>query len=214
MDLRRLYEYRFRDVEQDRRAAVWQAIAPHVWEQMGRPARLLDPAAGRGEFVNAAPAAERWAVDLVEHAAGTFADGVRVVVADVFEADLPQAHFDGVFVSNFLEHLASPEEVARLLERLAAATAPGGRIAIMGPNYRYTEKVYWDYADHVLALTHRAIEEHLYTAGFEPERTIPRYLPYSFNGRLPASPALVRRYLRTPPAWRVLGKQFLVIARR
>jgi SAM-dependent methyltransferase len=214
MDLQRLYEYRYRNVGQPRRTAVWEVIAPYVWQQMGRPERLLDAAAGLGEFINAAPAAERWAVDSVRHSEGTFADGVRSIVADVFDAELPAAHFDGVFVSNFLEHLDSPEDISRLLERLAAAIAPGGRIAIMGPNYRHTAKTYWDYADHKLALTHRAVEEHLYLAGFEPVRTVARYLPYSFTGRLPASPALVRLYLRTPPAWRVLGKQFLVIARR
>ena len=214
MDLQRLYEYRFRNVDQGRRTSVWQEIAPHVWEQMGRPQRLLDPAAGRGEFINAVPAAERWAVDRLRHTEGTFTPGTHAVVADIFDVDLPEAHFDGVFVSNFLEHLATQDEVARLLERLRDAVAPGGRIAIMGPDIRYAAKEYWDYADHTLALSHLAVEEHLYAAGFEPYRTLPRYLPYSFTGRLPASAPLVRRYLHTPLAWRVLGKQFLVIGRR
>jgi hypothetical protein len=81
----------------------------------------------------------------------------------------------------------------------------------MGPNYRYCAGEYWDCADHYVALTHVAIGEHLYAAGFEPERIIPRYLPYSFRGILPPSPALTRTYLRMPMAWRLLGKQFLVI---
>jgi hypothetical protein len=97
---------------------------------------------------------------------------------------------------------------------MCAAMKAGGRIAIMGPNYRYCAREYWDFADHIIALTHLAIEEHLYTAGFEPERTIPQYLPYSFRGKLPPSRRLTRMYLRTPPAWRVLGKQFLVIGRK
>ena len=37
-------------------------------------------------------------------------------------------------------------------------------------------------ADHTLIFTHRAIAEHLYAAGFEPERVEPRFLPYSFTG--------------------------------
>jgi hypothetical protein len=65
-----------------------------------------------------------------------------------------------------------------------------------------------------VALTHVAIAEHLYAAGFEPERIIPRYLPYSFRGILPPSQRLTGLYLRTPPAWKLLGKQFLVIGRR
>lgn len=68
--------------------------------------------------------------------------------------------------------------------------------------------------DHPLIFTRRAIEEHLFAAGFEPERIEPRVLPYSFTGRLPPSPTLLRRYLRTPLAWRLLGKQFLGVGRR
>jgi hypothetical protein len=214
VNFQRLYEYRFRDVDQRARAAVWQEIAAFVHEQLGRPARVLDPAAGRGEFINAVPAVERWAVDQVAYAEGTYDKGVHSVVSDIFEADLPAGHFQGIFVSNFLEHLPTQEATATFLERMHAATASGGRIAIMGPNFRYCAKEYFDMADHTLIYTHRAIAEHLYAAGFEPERVEPRFLPYSFTGRLPPSPTLTRRYLRTPTAWRVIGKQFLVIGRR
>jgi methyltransferase family protein len=214
VNFQRLYEYRFRDVDQSARAAVWHEIAQFIYEQLGQPDRVLDPAAGRGEFINAVPARERWAVDQVAYAEGTYDPVVRSVVSDIFEADLPAEHFDGVFVSNFLEHLPTQEATASFLEGMHAATAPGGRIAIMGPNFRYCAEDYFDMADHTLIYTHRAIAEHLYAAGFEPERVEPRFLPYSFTGRLPPSPALTRRYLRTPLAWRLLGKQFLVVGRR
>ena len=214
MNHRRLYEYRFRDVDQRARTAVWREIAPFIHQQLGRPQRVLDPAAGRGEFINAVPAGERWAVDQVAYAEGTYEPGIRTIVADVFEAELPPAHFDGVFVSNFLEHLPAQEAVASFLQRMHTATAPGGRIAIMCPNFRYCAREYFDMADHTLIFTHRAIAEHLYAAGFELERVEPRFLPYSFTGRLPPSPVLTRRYLRTPLAWRIAGKQFLVVGRR
>ena len=214
MNYQRLYEYRFRNVDQAARTAVWREVAGYIHEQLGRPQRVLDPAAGRGEFINAVPAPERWAVDQVAYVEGTYAPGVRTIVADVFDTELPPAHFDGVFVSNFLEHLPEQEAVASFLGRMHAAIATGGQIAIMGPNFRYCAREYFDMADHTLIFTHRAIAEHLYAAGFEPVRVEPRFLPYSFTGRLPPSPALTRRYLRTPLAWRVVGKQFLVIGRR
>ncbi len=214
MNLERLYEYRFRNVDQRARVEVWREIAAHVYEKLGRPSRMLDPAAGRGEFINAVPADERWAVDLVRYADGTYASGVRAVVSDIFEADLPSDYFDGVFVSNFLEHLSTQRAVSEFLERMHRFTAPGGRIAVLGPNFRYCAAEYFDCADHVLAFTHVAIAEHLYVAGFEPTAVHPRYLPYSFRGRLPPSAALTRRYLRLPAAWRFLGKQFLVVAER
>jgi Methyltransferase domain len=214
LNYQRLYEYRFRNVDQTARTAVWREIAPYVHELLGRPERVLDPAAGRGEFINAVPAAERWAVDRVAYAEGTYAHGVRAIVSDVFDAPLPAEHFGGVFVSNFLEHLTSQEAVASFLDRMHATISRGGRIAVMGPNFRYCSKEYFDMADHTLILTHHAIAEHLYAAGFEIQRVEPRFLPYSFTGRLPPSPALTRRYLRTPLAWRLLGKQFLAIGRR
>lgn len=214
VNYQRLYEYRFRNVDQAARTAVWREIAAHIYQQLGRPKRVLDPAAGRGEFINAVPAEERWGLDRVAYAESTYASDVRVIVADALEADLPPAHFNGVFVSNFLEHLPTQETVATFLERMHAVTAPGGRIAVMGPNFRYCASEYFDMADHTLIFTHRAIAEHLYAAGFEPVKIEPRFLPYSFTGRLPPSASLTRMYLRSPLAWRAVGKQFLVIGRR
>ena len=214
MNYQRLYEYRFRDIPQDTRTAAWTEIAAHVYHELGEPRRVLDPAAGRGEFVNAVPSEERWAVDAVAYEEGTHDPGVKVIVSDIFEADLPEAYFDAVWVSNFLEHLLSQEAVATFLEGMRETLRPGGRIGIMGPNFRYCANEYFDCADHTLIFTHVAIAEHLYAAGFEPVRIVPRFLPYSFRGRLPAGPALIRRYLQTPRAWPLLGKQFLVIGER
>jgi SAM-dependent methyltransferase len=213
LNYERLYAYRFRDIDQDARVSVWQEIAPHVHGLMGSPQKLLDPAAGRGEFIGAAPAKETWAVDEVAYPEASHKPDTKVVVSSIMDAELPAGHFDGVYVSNFLEHLPEQKAIAAFLEKMHAAMEPGGRIAIMGPNYRYCAKEYWDCADHYVALTHVAIAEHLYAAGFEPERIVPRYLPYSFRGILPPSRALTRLYLKTPPAWRLLGKQFLVIGR-
>src|SRR5579862_1677501 len=110
IDYQRLYEYRFRKVDQARRQAIWKEIAADLYRRMGRPATVVDIAAGRGEFINAVPAAERWAVDTVDH--GEFRDPeVKVVLTDVLDAELPAAYFDGVFVSNFLEHLPTPDTI-------------------------------------------------------------------------------------------------------
>ncbi len=211
IDYARLYEYRFRDVPQASRQAVWNEIAPIVWEWMGRPERVLDPGAGRGEFLLAIPAAERWAIDQVDQIGGGDS-GVHLVLGDALTAPLPAQHFDGVFVSNLLEHLTSQDDVASLLRRLRNAMAPGGRIAVIGPNFRYCMREYFDCADHTLALTHESVAEHLYAAGFGVDRVVPRFLPYSFRSRHPRATVLVRSYLRFPPAWRFFGRQFLVLA--
>jgi hypothetical protein len=214
IDYDRLYEYRFRNVDPVGKVAVWSEVARYIHAQLGAPSKILDPAAGSCEFINAVPAAERWAVDRKSFDDVETAPGIRLVNSDIMEADLPAEYFDGALVSNFLEHLPSPDAIGAFLSRMHGWMAPGGAIAVLGPNIRYCHDSYWNCADHTLGLTHIAIEEHLYAAGFEPRITHPRFLPFSFRGVLPASARLTRMYLNTPLAWRVLGKQFLVIADR
>jgi hypothetical protein len=209
----RLYEYRMRRVDPSKRRAIWREIANHLYREMGSPACVLDPAAGHGEFISAIPAEERWAVDIVAHAQN-YGPGVRTVISDIFDAELPDNHFDGIFVSNFLEHLATQDSVADFLDRMFKCASPGGVITILGPNFKYCGAEYFDCADHVLALTHVSVAEHLYAAGFVPRAVYPRFLPFSFRGVLPASPTLTRAYLQTPLAWKVLGKQYLLHAGR
>lgn len=210
IDFERLYEFRFRGVSQSAREAVWREIAQQIYGWLGRPQRVLDAAAGRGEFITAVPAKERWAIDVVDFLGGR--PDIHSVIGDVRTAELPKGHFDGVLVSNFLEHLYDADEIGAFLKRLRRTMSTGGKIAVLGPNFRYCAREYFDYADHSVALTHLAVEEHLYAAGFAIDRVVPRYLPYTFRGRLPTTPGLVRAYLRFPPAWRILGKQYFVLA--
>ena len=213
LNYERLYAYRFRDVDQATRQAVWREIARYVFARMDAPQRVLDPAAGRGEFITAVPAAERWGVDPVKQGDIRSA-GVRMIIADIMDVELPETHFDGVFLSNFLEHLPSHDAVAAVLSKLHAAMAPGGRIAVLGPNFRYCAREYFDCADHAVILTHVSMAEHLHAAGFNITVMVPRFLPYSFRGPLPQSPRLTSVYLRTPALWRLLGKQFFLLARK
>jgi hypothetical protein len=143
IDYERLYQYRFRDVEQTGRLAVWREIARYVHARMGAPDRMLDPAAGRGEFIRSVPAGERWAVDMVKQA-DLEADGVKMIISDIMDAELPEDYFDGIWISNFLEHLPDQNAVASLLGKLHGAMTVGGRIAIMGPNFKYCQREYFD----------------------------------------------------------------------
>jgi hypothetical protein len=90
----------------------------------------------------------------------------------------------------------------------------GGRIAVMGPNFKRCHATYFDCADHVLALTEMSVAEHLYGAGFEILEVRPAFLPFSFRGFLPPSRRLTKLYLTCPWVWPILGKQFLVIGEK
>lgn len=215
MDLDRIYAYRFHGIDQSKREMVWKELAHFMHAELHQPQVTLDPAAGMCEFINNIPSAERWAVDmngpfLQQHAQA----GVKQVVSDTLTADLPKNYFDAVFVSNFLEHLTSQEDVARFLTKMHSHLKPGGRIAVMGPNFKYVYKEYFDFADHTVVLSELGVAEHIHGAGFEVEKIHPRFLPLSFRGGLPVNRTLVRAYLGMPWAWRFFGKQFLVIGRK
>ncbi len=211
----RIYAYRYSLLGQPgQRSAVWSEIASYLYDVMGRPSRILDPGGGRGEFINAVPAAERWLLDRQEAPPGFIDPAVKILLGDVFDIPLPSNFFQGIFISNFLEHLYSPNEIARFLGKMFVSQAPGGSIAVLGPNFRYTSKVYFDLADHWVPLTHVSVYEHLYGAGYHIELVIPRFLPLSFKGRLPPSKTLTRTYLRLPLAWRIFGRQFLVVGKK
>ena len=92
-----------------------------------------------------------------------------------------------MFASNLLEHFHSPEEVAAFLDRMRETLAPGGVLALMGPNFKYCARDYFDCADHLLALTHVSVQELLFAAGYKVTEVVPRFLPFSFRSRLPAS---------------------------
>jgi len=101
--------------------------------------------------------------------------------------------------------LAAFGEVLRVLR-------PAGRFLVLQPNIRYAYKEYWDFFDHHLPLSDRAMVEALAASGFRVETVRPRFLPYTTKSALPAWPLLVRLYLRCPPLHRLLGKQMFIVA--
>lgn len=212
MDLQALYTHRFSRVSQANREKVWTEISRYVGRVADSPRKILDPACGRGEFINTVSADEKWAMDL-GHDGSSLESNVRFIRGSFLDehTEIPRNHFDLVFLSNILEHMPNPEAVNTFVRRARDLLAPGGRVVILGPNFRYCMKSYFDFADHVVPLTHISIVEHLVTAGFEPSRVIPRFIPYSFTSRLPANGLFTRLYLAFPLAWRILGKQFLVV---
>ncbi len=214
MNYERIYAYRFQGVDRAKKLSTWKIIAEFIADKLGNPHSIIDPAAGDCEFINQVPAKERWAVDMGEHTRKMAAQGVEVVIGNNLEVNLPLNHFEGVYVSNFLEHLHSQEEVAIFLERMFALLKPGGKIAIMGPNFKYCANNYFDFADHTVILTELGVAEHLYGAGFEIKEVHGRFLPLSFRGKLPVTDFLVRTYFKLPFAWRFMGKQFLLIAQK
>jgi len=84
----------------------------------------------------------------------------------------------------------------------------------MQPNIRLTGGTYWDFLDHKTPLTEKSIIEAARMADLDIDEVIVRFLPYTTKSRFPQSPWLVRGYLWFRPAWLLLGRQTLLVARR
>jgi len=210
-----LYEARFDEREAAEKDRLWREIGRYLQRYVRRGGSVIDVACDRGYFIRNVKARERWATDVRDVAAHLPTD-VRFVRCDGLElaANVPNDHFDVVFMSNYLEHLAGPDEVVRQLSEARLVLRPGGRLIVLQPNIRLVGGRYWDFIDHRVALTERSLAEAVAMAGLETRSVTVRFLPYTTKSALPKHPALVRAYLRFPPLWRLVGKQTLLIAER
>jgi len=209
-----IYRRRFPEGDHRQKLALWRVLAEYL-DRLIPPGPVLDIACDRGYFIANIARAERWATDLRD-TAGDLPPDVRFVRANGLElvGVLPAGHFAGVFMSNYLEHLASSGDVLRQLEVAYDLLRPNGRIVILQPNIRLVGGAYWDFIDHHVALTERSLVEAAELAGLRTVEVRTRFLPYSTKSRLPQHPALVRAYLAFPLAWRLMGKQTLYVGER
>jgi ubiquinone/menaquinone biosynthesis C-methylase UbiE len=210
--LESVYRHRFGSETQSR-DDLWRVLCTEFFQNWVPPeSTVLDIAAGFCEFSNNVIAARRIALDLnpavVEHAG----PGVEAIVgrADDMTA-VPDDSVDVAFVSNFFEHVDRATILGTLVEA-RRVLRPGGRLLTLQPNIRFCAKDYWQVFDHVTPVDDRALCEALTATGFAVQKVIPRFLPYTTKGRLPATPVLVKWYLRVPLAWRILGAQSFIAA--
>lgn len=214
-ELETIYTQRFagREAHRDR---VWKVLTQHYFQRWISPAAtVLDLGAGYCEFINNINAAHKVALDLNPVTPLKAARDVTVVPQDVTQAWAVETEsVDVVFTSNFFEHLPSKRDLSHCLSEIYRVLRPNGRLIAMGPNIRFCFDIYWDFFDHYLPLSDRSMVEAAEITGLSTELIIPRFLPFTMQGKLPLRSILVRLYLMLPLAWRLLGKQFLLIARK
>src|SRR5919197_5314671 len=214
-DAVRLYGHRFSGEDERARTLVWRELARWLQRHVPTDASVLDIGCDRGHFVRWIRAREKWAAD-VQDVSRFLPGDVRFVRCSglTLEERLPKGRFDRVFMSNYLEHLPSPEAVVQQLQVAARLLKPGGQVLVLQPNVRLVGGSYWDFIDHKIPLTERSLVEAAELAGLRTRRLTVRFLPYTSKGRLPAHPLLVRAYLALRPAWLLLGKQTLYVGER
>jgi SAM-dependent methyltransferase len=214
VDARGLYDTRFDAADRAAKAALWEVLCRDFFQRyVPADGTLIDLGAGFGEFVNHIRCRERWAVDIDPGIRDLVADGVQVHVGSA--DDLGWRADDSVevvFASNVFEHFPSKDRVFASFGEVRRVLRPGGRFLILQPNIRFAYREYWDFFDHHLPFSDRAMAEGLMTSGFRIESIRPRFLPYASKSWLPRWPALVRLYLHVPLAHRLLGKQMFIVA--
>jgi len=206
------YRRRF-EAELSSREVVWRVLVDAWFNRylVGIDA-VLDLGCGWGAFINQVDVSSRYGIDLNPEAERHLDPAVKLISQPASEPwPLDDGSLDLVFTSNFLEHLGSRDEIAAALAESFRCLRPDGRMVCLGPDIRYAGGAYWDFFDHVIPLTERSLVEALEITGFRLEQSIGRFLPYTMSRKRSPRPFLIRCYLRFPPAWRLMGKQFLVV---
>ena len=210
--LRRQYAARFAGTAEYRKK-VWRVLCTDFFSRyVPETSRVLDLGAGWGEFINAIPAAEKFAMDLNPATRDNLDNGVKCINQDCSqEWPLEPDSLDVVFTSNFLEHLQDKASIERSIAEANRCLVDGGLLICMGPNIKAAPGSYWDFWDHQIPLTELSCAELLEMQGFKIETCLPRFLPYSMSAGTTPPLLLLRLYLRIPLLWPIFGKQFLVI---
>lgn len=212
MNTEKLYRERFQGCL-EMREYIWKLLCEVYFQKFVKDSdRLIDIGAGCCEFINNIKCKEKYALDFNEAIRRFASPDVRVIVADATDASsLPCAYFDKVFMSNFLEHLFSPEQLVQVMRMVYRILKVGGQVLILSPNILYVKEHFWDFLDHYIPLSHNTVKEVLHLTGFSVDLVVPRFLPYTTISRFPKNRFVIRAFLKLPVFWFLFGKQMFVV---
>jgi len=214
-ELRRIYGARF-EKNLSYRKKVWGVLVPQFFQKYVAPsATVLDLGCGYGEFINTVQCGRKLAMDLNPDAPRFLAPGVQFLQQDCSTRwQCADQSLDVVFTSNFFEHLPSKNALKLTLEEAHRCLKPGGKLIALGPNIRFLADQYWDFWDHHLALSDRSLAEGLENCGFGLLENHAQFLPYTMVNSREYPLAAISLYLKLRPAWKIFGRQFLLVAQK
>ena len=214
-ELQAIYAARFSGIE-EYRLQVWQILVSKFFSQWIRPEHsILDLGCGYGEFSNTVPAAQKFAMDLNPAARNRLKPEIQLFQQDSSQPwPLEDSTLDVVFTSNFFEHLPDNQLLQATLTEAFRCLKPGGRLIALGPNIKFLPGQYWDFFDHHIALTELSLAEVMGMCGYQMEKVIPKFLPYSMSQGSRPPLWTLKLFLKIPTLWNIFGRQFLVIGRK
>ena len=211
-DLQQIYQARFAG-RAAYRQKVWAVLCSYFSQWIPQNATVLDLGSGWCEFINGVRCKQRYAMDMNPDVQRYAEAGVEVLQQDCSEPwPIAANSLDVVFTSNFLEHLPTKSSLERTLREAARALKPGGRFIAMGPNIKHVPGAYWDFFDHYIPLTELSLSEALRKSGLQIQICWGQFLPFTMSEGREYPAWMLRIYLSLPMAWRIWGKQFLVVA--
>ncbi len=202
-----------RFVSDPKRDALWRHLTAFLARYVPPQATVLELGAGYCHFINRVPAARRIAIDIGSQVTESAVAGVEThqSEAGVFLSQAEPEQFDFILASNFFEHLEWCELNA-LIPLVLRALRPGGRLAVIQPNFRLAPRRYFDDYTHRTIFTDVSLCDWLEAAGFNIVITTPRFMPLTLKSPCGSLSFLVPIYLRLP--WRPLAGQMFVLAER
>lgn len=211
--LRQQYRRRF-EPSSDYRDALWHVLCEDFFQRyLPVDATILDLGCGWGEFSNNIKAGHRYAMDMNPDARTRLDPNVSLLLQDCSDRwPLDDDSLDVVFTSNFLEHLPDKASVERAIREARRCLKPGGTLLALGPNVRLLPGEYWDFWDHHVQISDRSLAELLTMNGFVIREQHAGFLPYTMSDGRNPSLLLVKLYLRIPLVWKIMGKQFFIVA--
>ncbi|MBI5376049.1 MAG: methyltransferase domain-containing protein [Candidatus Schekmanbacteria bacterium] len=204
----------FTPEEIEKRKNLWKILCRDFFEKfIKKDDVVLDLGAGYCEFINNVRCGKKYAVDQHTHPQKYANSDVKVIISNSSSiTEIEDESIDVVFVSNFWEHMRDRDELKATLREVRRMMKKDGRLIVLQPNIRYCYKLYWDFFDHVIPLSHKSMEEILKFMGFRIEYLKPKFLPYSTKSRYPKHPFFVKTYLKLPFLHYIFGKQMVVVA--
>lgn len=220
MELDKLYSNRFSEEERRQKLKMWKILCDSFFSRyIGKDDSVLDPAAGYCEFINCIHPdgkGKRIACDLNPDTASFAREGVETHICSAESLGfLEDESVDAIYVSNFFEHIKDKDMIIKMLREFNRVLRKGGKLLLMHPNIRFAYKEYWDFFDHHTPLSDKSMAEAVNIAGgYKIEQIIPRFMPYTTKSRIPKFPFLIKLYLQLPLAWRIMGKQMFIVAKK
>ncbi len=218
-DLEKLYSNRFDgDQTLKKRDVMWKCICKYFLQKyIPKDAKILDIASGYCEFINNIEGSEKYAIDLNPDITNFADKSIKVIHEDILDdkTNLPINYFDIVFISNFLEHLDSKEDVKRVINKSKQYLNENGKIIILQPNIRYVKGRYWDFFDHKTPLTEKSLIECANILNLKVVKCYKRTLPYTQKSKIPMHSFLIICYCKLMPISSIfLGAQSLIILKK